>query len=191
MKKIFDIKEITVKEKIALGIICIILPVIGTAIIKNLIKKRYNYNIDYSKENIENLFEYSNSTNDREIYWILNNIIDGFIKSYSLELSGIVKTDDGLYSREDFYATLSDEYKKVLNKSKYMEVSENMLKKFVEKDNTMKDEDYIAEVRYLNSNRYAENMYICKLNTVDENVNSYIGIIINPSNRFYNIFYLE
>lgn len=187
-KKIFNIKDSTMQEKILLGMAMLVVLLIGTFILKHFLTKKYE--INYKEKTVSNLFEYAISTNDREVYWILNNIINSFIHSYEVELDGREKNNEE-YSRKDFYNVLTSEYKKVLSKKEYLELTDNMMKKFIRYNNTLKTDDYIQEVRYLNNRVYPDNMYICKLNTIDSDVESYIGIILDTVTRSYSIFYLE
>lgn len=191
MKKIIDIKESTMQEKILLTLTIIILLAVGTSVLRHLLLK--SNNIDYNNESITSLYDNAITVSERDIYWILNNIIDAYIKSYYLELDSISEYDRSqiIYSRGDYYEVLSNDYKKFLNKNKYMQLSENMLKKFIINESFLKEDNYIYEVRYLDSNKYRENMYICKLNTINKDVESYIGIQLKPNKNLYNIFYLE
>lgn len=188
-RKIIDIENATMQEKIMLALAFMLVLIFITFLLKNFSNK--DNNIDYNEINGELLYSSAIYTNDREVYWILSDIFETFLNSYKLEQSFISKLekDTILYSREDFYLTLLSEYKKEISKKEYMEISKNMLDKFISNYN-FKTENFIEEIRSLNSNEYSSNMYICKLNTYD-NSNSYIGIKLYPNTNGYNIFYLE
>ena len=194
MRKIIDIKEITTNEKIAIGIICIILLSIATSFVSSLWRKEIG--IDYKTLNITELIDSSFEVKSREEYWILNNIIYSFLSSYNNEISstGLVnsKTNTG-YTRDSYYKVISSEYKKVLSKKEYMNLSKIMMEKFVTYENNqifIKYKDIIDSIYELDSNTYAPNMYICKLKPIREDAESYIGIELLDNNS-YNIFYIE
>ena len=149
-------------------------------------------NIDYKIEDGRALFESGYVYDDREVYWILNDIIYTFVSSYEDELtySKINEKNNNKYNRKEFYTVLSDEYKKNLSMSKYLEVSKNMLEKFVVGNRSLRKNNFIAQIRKLNVTNYADNMYVCKLNTENQE-DSYIGIKLSPSTKNYAIFYLE
>ena len=193
MKKIIDIGEISLKEKIALGIVCIILLSIGTSIISNIGKK--DNNIDYKNFNIDDILVYSTETKTREEYWILSDIIYSFLSSYNKEIgsNGILNSEQGsIYTRESYYKVLSSSYRKYLSKSKYMDLSKTMMEKFISyKDNKkqIKTENLIEKIYILDDFKYEKNMYLCKLKPEKSDVTSYIGIQLLENNS-YNIFYI-
>ncbi len=193
MKKIIDINKFTLKEKIALGIICIILLSIGTSIISNIGKE--DNNIDYKNFNIDDILVYSTETKTREEYWILNDIIYSFLSSYNKEISpnGILNIEQSsVYTRESYYKVLSNSYRKYLSKSKYMDLSKTMMEKFIsykENKKQIKTENLIEKIFILDDFKYGQNMYLCKLNTERENTTSYIGIKLLENNS-YSIFYI-
>ncbi len=194
MRKIFDIKEITIQEKIALGIVCIILLSIGTAFLSSTAKK--DSNVNYKEFSLDEILNSSEEIKAREEYWILNNIIYSFLSSYNLEISstGLVNSNNTkTYTRESYYKVLSSDYRKYLKKSKYMEISKNMMEKFVQYSNNkiyVKDSNLISNIYLIDEYKYGKNMYICKLNTVKIDTTSYIGIQLLENNT-YTIFYIE
>ncbi len=195
MRKIFDIKEMTIYEKIALGIVCIILLSIGTALLSSTTKK--DNNVNYKEFSLDEILNSSEEIKAREEYWTLNDIIYSFLSSYNLEISstGLVNNSNNTktYTRESYYKVLSSDYRKYLKKSKYMELSKNMMEKFVQYSNNkiyIKDSDIISNIYLLNEYEYGNDMYICKLNTVKIDTTSYIGIQLLENNT-YTIFYIE
>ncbi len=193
MKKIIDIKEMTINEKIALGIVGIILLAIATSIIASIGKK--DNNINYKEFNIDEILNYSTETKTREEYWILNDIIYSFLSSYNNEISslGLVnQKSTSKYTRKSYYKVLSSKYRKYVSKSEYMKLSHDMMEKFVVYQNNsifVKNQDIINTIYKLDEYTYDSNMYICKLNTSKEGTTSYIGIQLLENNS-YNIFYI-
>lgn len=187
-KKFIDIKNITSQEKLILAISILILIVIATSVIRVIFDS--SKNINYKKQTIEDIYDEGQIIEDRNVYWPLNNIIAAFIGSYQSEIANVNNIQSS-YTREDFYNTLSDEYKKVLSKRKYLEKSKEMFDKFIINNTTVKQNDYIEQIRMLDSKKYSNDMYIVKLKTVAENSSSYIGIRLIPNIKKYSIFYLE
>ena len=189
--RIIEWEKLTYQEKIILAFAFIGLMALITTVI-NIVNKPKS-NIDYKNATGEKLYLSAISNDDREIYWILNDIVSTFINSYNLELDTISNTykEKIVYSREDFYKVLSEEYKNKLNKKEYLNLSKEMLEKFIENGSYMKENDFFEGIGKLNSVDYSQNMYICKLKTVDSSKTSYIGIKIYPNTKNYNIFYLE
>ncbi len=189
--KLFNFKDLTYQEKLilALGIMGAML-LITTVI--NLLRDSKT-EINYNDQSVKSLYTHSVPVKDRDVYWVLNDIISTFIDSYNKELLTVsdAQKQEILYSREDFYTVISDEYKKELSKKEYLEVSKKMLEKFIENDEVMKSSDFISTIKKLDSSIYSENMYICKLKTVDNSTESYIGIQVYPDSKSYNFFYLE
>lgn len=190
-KKIINWQELTYQERLILALALIALIILLTIII-NLVKGNKE-TIDYKEITGETLYFEGITNKDREVYWILNDIIATFVDSYNLELDNVYTTykEKIVYSREDFYEVLSDEYKNNLSKKDYLMLSKTMLEKFAKYGAIEKNTDFIQVVKELSTNTYSSNMYICKLKTVDTIKESYIGIQLYPSTKSYNIFYLE
>lgn len=190
MNKLLNIKEATYQEKLMLALAFLVVVIVFTFVLQTIFTQKNN--INYKEQNGQELFKSGYVYDDREVYWILNDIIYTFVSSYEDELvySNTDEKNNDNYNREEFYTVLSDEYKKVLSKNKYLEVSKNMLNKFVIGNRNVRKNNFIAEVRKLNVKEYADNMYICKLNTENQE-DSYIGIKLIPSTKSYSIFYLE
>lgn len=189
--QIINLSNLTYQEKIILAFALLGLMALITTVI-NIINNPKN-NIDYENVTGEKLYLNAVSNDDREIYWILNDIVSTFINSYNLELDTIsnIYKEKIVYSREDFFKVLSEEYRESLSKKEYLNVSKEMLEKFVKNGSYMKENDFFEGIGKLNSVEYSQNMYICKLKTADSSKTSYIGIKIYPNTKNYNIFYLE
>lgn len=190
MNKLLNIKDATYQEKLMLALAFLAILMVLTFILQSIMGEKSN--IDYKIEDGRALFESGYVYDDREVYWILNDIIYTFVSSYEDELtySKINEKNNNKYNRKEFYTVLSDEYKKNLSMSKYLEVSKNMLEKFVVGNKSLRKNNFIAQIRKLNVTNYADNMYVCKLNTENQE-DSYIGIKLSPSTKNYAIFYLE
>lgn len=190
MNKLLNIKDATYQEKLMLALAFLAILMVLTFILQSIMGEKSN--IDYKIEDGRALFESGYVYDDREVYWILNDIIYTFVSSYEDELtySKINEKNNNKYNRKEFYTVLSDEYKKNLSMSKYLEVSKNMLEKFVVGNRSLRKNNFIAQIRKLNVTNYADNMYVCKLNTENQE-DSYIGIKLSPSTKNYAIFYLE
>lgn len=195
-KKLFNIKEITIKEKIALSTTLLVLLIIVANILYSF--DNNNYVINYDEFNISDLISTSSEIADRQTFWNLTGIVSKFLKSYNLEIKSNLTEEDYKdidYRREDYYYVLSDGYKRKLNKKAYLEQSKNMCQKFVITDASGKRikiyADIIKNVYLLPKDKYGENMYLCELNTSAGNYTSYIGIQLFMDSNKYNIFYLE
>lgn len=196
MKKIIDIKNISMKEKIALLATISVLLMVITKVFYNFSINEGN-GINYNEDiNIDYIISISDETNDRQVYAILNNVISSFINSYNLELKdyvGNINLEDINYTREDYYNVLSSSYKKKISKLKYNSLSEEFMQNFInssEYGRYMQTSGILQNVYKLNEYVYSKNMYICKLNSNIKTKIAYIGIQLNEENSKYNIFYL-
>jgi hypothetical protein len=192
MGKLIDISGLNSKQRLVFFCICLILLVIGTTIITSI--NSDNKVIDYEKTDIYELIIDSTETKDRDIYWTLNKIILEFLKSYQtvekMDTSDLVEYHYTGYDLDDYYKALDPEYKKFLGKKEYIEISKNMMSKMV----TWNDNGFILKEQNIINTVYKLNDYegyICKLNTVDNKNQAFIGIILDKENNEYNIFYIK
>lgn len=179
--KLIDIKELSTKQKFILCCILLLLLILISNVISGLGDSKA---IDYKNATSLTFLISSVEENDRNTYWILNDIITDYIISYQYDNS------IGM-SYKDYYDALTPEYKKYLGSGKYNSLSKRFLEKFKvtsSTEETMKTFDVIDTV-YKDLND--QNRYICKLKTSKEDTEAYIGIILNVKNNTYNIFYIE
>lgn len=195
-KNMIKIDNISNKEKLALSITVLVLVVIIMSVLVNLNDDEIK--VEYENFNVENAIKESITTTNRQIYVDLNEIISNYLASYNMEIKAADENVDFSkikYTREEYYRVLSDEYKKVLSKKDYMDVSNKFCMKFI---SASKYGEYVEVknsiincIYVLPSKKYGEDMYICKLNTISKNDTAYIGINLNQYQKIYSIFYIE
>ncbi len=195
IKKVINIKNISFKEKIILIATVGVLLMVFTKVLYNLNNDKNG--IDYGKDiDVNYISAVSDENNDRKVYSILDRIINNFINSYNLELedySGDVELGDIQHTRKDYYEVLNSYYKKKIGRFKYNSLTKEFMQKFIisnEHGHCMKAAKVLKKVYKLSSYEYSENMYLCKLETVNENEVAYIGIQLNNVGEKYNIFYI-
>lgn len=183
--KLVDIKDnITSKQKLVLGIVCLVLLIVVFSVLKSVINTSDEV-IDYENTNSIDLVISSSKINDRDIYWSLNGIVSNFINTYQSNYNDEIK---GL---DHYYNALDPNYKRFLGKKKYREVSNNLISKVMGEEAgvfSLIPEPLITDVYRLYD---YDNAYICKLTTKNSEVEAYIGIIIDTENTKYNIFYID
>lgn len=196
MKKIIDIKNISMKEKIALLATIAALLMFITKMCYNLENNETN-GIDYGTDlNINYMLKFSEKNTDRQIYLTLNEIIFDFLNSYNLEIKeygGDTELSFISFKRKDYYKVLASSYKKKLGWFKYNSLSKEFMQNFIysgDRGQYMKTSDILNEIYELGTYMYSGDMYICKLNTAKENEYAYIGIQLEEKSKKYNIFYL-
>lgn len=191
-KKIINIDKLSTVQKIYLSIIILIIFIVGTKLFEYIRDNKDS--IDYKSANIDTFLSSAEENYDRQVYWNLNDIIKKFVLSYQT----IEKLDDSLlveynykgYSLDEYYKALDANYQKYLGKSGYIKLAKQMLSKFAAKNENgiVIHADKIIEKMY---KLYDEDMYICKLNTVEDSQVSYIVIKLDIEKKNYSIFYLE
>ncbi len=193
-KKIINVEELSIKEKLILATTLLILSVVVANFLYSLDKK--NNRIESSLLNIDNMILNSIETTERGKFWSLNNIVNTFFSSYNLELNaykGDVDYNNIKFTREDYYYILSNNYN--ISKNEYMEISKQIIEKFVTKSmygEYIPNNISIDTVYLLDEATYGESMYLCQIkvpNVEEEYV--YIGIKLNERSTTFSIFYLE
>ena len=183
--KLVDIKgNITSKQKLVLGIICLVLIIVVFSILKSVVNTSDEV-IDYDNTDSIDLIISSSEINDRDIYCSLNRIISEFINTYQSSYNDEIKDLDY------YYNALDPNYKKFLGKKKYREVSNNLITKVMGEEKgvfSIIPEPLITEIYRLYD---YDNAYICKLATKNNDNEAYIGIILDTENTKYNIFYID
>lgn len=170
---------------ILLGILLIIVFVILT----NLIKSNVNSKIDYNSDDVvADLLKSATLTYDREVYFIMEDIITKYISSYDLD-----SYVEEQANYEDYYAVLEKTYKSKLGKNKYTEIAQNFFKNVEYSSITGLD----SRTRYITTNiiraiyDLGDNRYLCAVGLVLGKQYGYIGISLNKSKNTYEIFYLQ
>lgn len=181
--KLVDIKgNVTSKQRLVFLVTMLILIIVVFFVLKNINKK--NEGIDYNNTNLSDFKINSSTINDRGIFWNLNEIVTNYINSYQAEYNKESK------SFEDYYKALDPNYKKFTGKKKYLELSNNIVNKVLGENRdilTALPNPVITEVKKLDK---FDSAYLCKLSTVNENDEAYIGIVLDTQNKRYNIFYI-
>ncbi len=182
--KLIDLDLYTDKQKL-LFFVSLLVILVGTIyFLFNLQSSK----IEYSKIKPSDFILNYEIQNDRETYWILEDIVSGFIGSSLVE-----KTSGNEISYIDYYNALDSGYQKYLGKSKYKKLANSFFDKFRVNlsdgtfDGTVKTTGLI-ESFYKNPN---DDKYICKLNTVTGETYGYIGIDLNTAKKTYTIFYIN
>ena len=182
--KLVDIKgNITSNQRLILLLTMLVAIVVIFFGLRSINKKVEG--IDYKNTDLIDLIINSQITNDREVYWNLNEIICNFINSYQSKYNK--KVNDLNY----YYKALDPNYKKFISKKKYLELSNTLITKVIGEDQDVLStlpEPVITEVRVLNN---YDNAYLCKLSTKNEGEDTYIGIVLDKENTKYNIFYIN
>lgn len=182
--KLVDIKgNITQKQRLVLVITFLLALVIIFYILRTITTKPEG--IDYKNTDSMDLLISSSEINDRNIYWNLNEIISQFINSYQSSFNNEIKDLDY------YYGALDPNYKKFLGKKKYIENSNNLITKVIGENKdvfSMLPEQLITSMYRLDD---YDNAYLCKLTTVNETEEAYIGIILDTDHNKYNIFYIN
>lgn len=188
-KSIFE--RFSTKENIIIFSFLLIFLIIGW----NLIQKYDPFgSIKYNEVNIDTFLSDSNTVNNRDTYFILNDIILSFL--YSGTSNTISANGEGSesnlhykYSTVEYYDALTDDYKRYLSKDEYLKLANKVINNY--KDNyevlyTVQNETPIRRVYKYNGIR--GDYYIVKLNA---SVDIYIGIELFTEDSKFKIFYLE
>lgn len=172
------------KLYILLGLLLIIV----FAIVISLIRNNINSKVDYNSDSVvADLLKSATITYDREVYFVMENIITKYISSYEAD------SISGVANYEEYYNVLDDVYKSKLGKKKYKEVAQNFFKSVEYVDNTTMDRHTTHITTNIIRNIYdlGSNKYLCAVGLISSTEYGYIGISVNPSKNSYEIFYLE
>lgn len=193
VKLVERIKQLDRKKLFLLILIVIILVLFGaTEFMKKASKEGMTWNCA-KVTSAKDIIPSGELIYDRVIYWQLKQIIDQYANSYMYnqdeETKKIAKAP-----YEDYYGVLTKDYKKLLNKNKYMEKAKVFFDKMVLE--TDSPSGFYEE----NANRisrvllYDDNMYLCEIEGTDENFpdfKAYIGIKLDNTKNKFSIFYIE
>ena len=181
--KLVDIKgNVTSKQRLVLFVTMLVLIIVVFFVLKNINKE--NNGIDYNNTELSDFKINSSKINDRGIFWNLNEIVSNFVNSYQAEYNKETKSF-GYY-----YNALDPNYKKFIGKKKYLQLSNNVVTKVLGENRdilTVLPNPVITEVNKLDK---FESAYLCKLSTIKEDDEAYIGIVLDTQNKRYNIFYI-
>ena len=160
MSKKLNYKNLSLIRKIILYFIVLVIIFILSWILKiiNINKKlerkaivnNYNEIKDYT-----HFIYQGTTTNDRQLYWDLNDIITKYITSSMYEQNNVE------FSLEEYFDALTDEYKNYLGKNKYTEISKGFIEKFVihgAQELNYKTQNIIQNIYDINND-----MYFCEL----------------------------
>ena len=182
-------KEIDSDKKmyLLLGVLLLIIFFIGT----NILRNKRNQVIDYDNINGgQNLLNSATVTYDREVYYILDDIIGKYIQSYEFS-----ETIEGETSYKDYYEVLSKSYQYKLGKKKYIDIADKFLSKFlIISQGTMENQRNLVSfnvIRSIYQYDLKNDMYVCLVGVKDSANYGYIGIKLNRQNNTYEIFYIE
>ena len=164
-------------------------------IIWSLIKKYNPFdNINYNKSDINTFLVSSTSINDRDTYWILNDIVLNLLysgTSNNVSING-ESTESNLYykfSTKEYYNALTSDYKKFLPEKEYINLMTNVIQKYRENYENLTSATNEAPIRKVYKyTKSSGEYYIIKLNT---SIDTFIGIQLFRKESKFNIFYLE
>lgn len=144
--------------------------------------------IDYKNITGESMIENKSLVTDRNVYLILDNIIDNFINTYN----GNFYIDDKKVKLKDFYDNaLYNEFKYNMSYSKFKNKVRDLYNKLAMNEEPS-DQKIMAENNIECIYLFSEprNMYLVKLKS-KSNESAFIGIELDNNLGKYTIFYLE
>ena len=164
----------------------------------NLVKSYDPYDlIDYREINSSTLLNNSSREYDRDVYWILNEIVLNILYSSEVGETDIYANGEGLeeslyykFSTIEYYDALIKDYQKYLSKEKYKEIANKVIKNYKQNYNvefkvsTQVPIKKVYKVNNLNNGDF----YLVELNT---SLKSYIGIQLIRETSKFKIFYIE
>lgn len=190
MNKIFEnvvdyVKGMKSINKLILSIIAVVVLYFLVKIISNISFSETM--IDYKNTNGKELVQNSAECKDRDVYVILNDIVENFL---AVKIDGY-KIDNHKVTLKDFYNyALYDEFKVNMSYFNFKSKAQKMYSKIYNEDIKYKNiplDSYIDSI-YTYSN--ALKMYIVKINT-NNGDDAYIGIKLEENTNNYSIFYIE
>ena len=188
-KSIFE--RFSTKENIIIFSFLLIFLIIGWRLI---VKFNPFSDINYRKVDINSFLENSSVENNRDVYWILNEVLLEFLYS-----NGVTKTSNNgesaesnsyyKYDTQAYYNVLTSDYKTYLTKKKYLELANSVINNYQENYESLVNATNEAPIRKIYKyNKLAGDYYIVRLSTSNE---SYIGIELMQDTSNYKIFFLE
>ena len=171
------------KQKIIFLATALVALILLSSILSRILNSDESKKVNYGSDTGETLITSSSISTNRIIYYELQDIVEKYINSYTVESE---------YSYDDYYSSLSDEYKSYLSKNKYKDLAENFLKKFDCTDDVDSSTRVCTDTILKSVYRYDTDKYICMLNSKSGQV-AYIGILLNSTakEKYAEIFYIE
>lgn len=131
------------------------------------------------------ILNYDDEVTDREIYYNLENVIQGYLKSYVKETSS-----SDIVTYKDYYDSLTDNYKNYLGKNGYYEVAEKFFNKFYKNKLDYDTMQYFGEQHVLKNVYNIDNsVYLCRLEG-NNNEEAFIALQLLDDKTIY-IYYIE
>lgn len=128
------------------------------------------------------------TTNDRKIYWTLNDIITKYILSSENLISEA--SDQSGIKQVDYYKDLYKTYKKSMSKEKYQNVANNFTNKFVIKNqiegNVVQTTNIIKKIY-----KFDGNIYMAELKSDINDTTAFFAVKLDQKNNTYWIMYIE
>jgi len=156
-------------------------------ILRNLIISDKDYIVDYSELPDGKSLAYSGDIIfDRDIYYVLDDIIGKFVTSEA-------SINDEEDSSDDYYKTLNSGYKKRISRNEYNTLVNNFCNRLIVSDSSGFDNNKYLETTNIIRNMYdlGNNTYICTVGLSDTEEYGYIGIKLYPKEYLFEIFYIE
>lgn len=177
------LERFTTKQKIIFLVTALVALIFLSSLFGYLARKSDEKNIDYQNITSDKFINDSVTSHDKVVFYELQDVINKFIGAYS---------DEEKNSYEDYYETLTSEYKKYLSKNKYKDTVIKFYDKFectdtVDTGIKMCTDGILKQVYEFDTNKY-----ICKLESFNKS-DAYIGIklIENVKEPYAQIFYIE
>ena len=137
------------------------------------------------------LVDYGEEIEDREVYYILESIVQQYLNSYVNTYNEDMKADKLSYTQ--YYEYLTKNYREYLSKAEYKKLAETFLIKFkvyaeseYEAMEYMDIEQVVKEI-YV----FENNVYLCRLKGMYTGNVGYIAIALDTSKNAFNIVYIE
>lgn len=181
----FYIEGLTSKQKLIYSIVFVIaMAFIVKVIFGNIIKNRESV-INYDKISGEEMYITSQSFDDENTYVILKSISDDIIN----EIIDKKRYSNGklVPTKEIYNSVLTTDYRRNISLSKFKKLKAEIANKISEiKNNNLDIVPYsIVE--------YTEDYYLVQFSSKvgEQEINFYIGIVLNSVTKQYYIWYLE
>lgn len=177
------LERFTTKQKIIFLVTALVALIFLSSLFSFLARKSDEKVIDYSNTTSESIISDSSISYDKIVFYELQDVIDKFISAYS---------SDEKTSYEDYYETLTSEYRKYLSKNKYKDIVIKFYDKFECTDTVDTGIKMCTDGVLKQVYKFDTNKYICKLELFNKS-EAYIGIklIENVKEPYAQIFYIE
>lgn len=186
-------ENLELKYKIIILVIFVVVAFILTKFVFNQKAKDYLDTVNYNNFNVQEELSMYTLYNERNTYYVLNNIINNLFSTSYTEYG-----ENG-YTLDDYYNdALSKKYKKSISKKEFKSLVQNIYSGLVQSDTneevgidgsegvTQNDSDFYTIDVYKKSN-----YYIVKYTSKFNDNSGYICLYLNDDEERFTIFYIE